>query len=70
MLYEVVIVRNPTRAQEDEGALEFVLYGPVLRPAPTQKAAEAATLSRAIKEGAVVMEKESTRVEVLSRPFV
>ena len=65
MLYEVVILQNPTEKQvKDEGMCEKLIYGPKAVCAASESAAAVIIAREAPVEGI-----DPNRLEVIVRPF-
>lgn len=64
MLFEVAVVKQPTKKEAEEGALEELVFGPVFVVA---KSAEAAGL-KALR-GDAAKDIDVDRALVLTRPF-
>lgn len=66
MLFDIVIIEKPTKKQEEDGALEKILFGPKTIPARDKDHAKTLAL---LHSEFTAGDATKSRVEVIVRPF-
>lgn len=66
MIFEAIVIENPTKEQKNNDTLEELVLGPKIIIA---KDANAAALSVVLDSAAALISRDRSRLEVLIRPF-